>query len=331
LAAGSSFSICFEILADENISEGLYFPRVNIDVEETAYEDVSFPIPVKVSNDSVDLIATSVPSKLSVSGSTELTLTAVNKLGTSVEGVTVTPGNAEGVEFMPKSYFVGALAAGASKEVTFYLIPKTVGVKNLSFVTSFKNGDNSHNTALAFSAEIIDTFDVAPIFTTIPSSIKKGSSARVSIEIYNAKTDTITGVIVTPICNATIIPSQYFIGSMDPDDVFSASFDLYTDALDYGTYSIGFKVSFKQGNEYYETPVVSNFFSVTSTDGTSYQSSSTSSQQSSSGATTPPSLTVCIGTILVIVIIIVAAAILFLKLKNGGTIDDQGRNCHKGS
>ncbi|RLI60378.1 MAG: hypothetical protein DRO67_09145, partial [Candidatus Asgardarchaeum californiense] len=88
------------------------------------------------------------------------------------------------------------------------------------------------------------------------------SSTKIRLEVYNAKTESITGVIVTPVTNATVVPSQYFIGSMDPDDVFSASFDIYTDNLEYKNYTIGFKVSFKQDNDYYESPIIGSSFSV---------------------------------------------------------------------
>jgi hypothetical protein len=313
LTAGASITLSFELIVSENISEGLYFPKINIDLEESSYEDINYPIPIRVSNGSVDLIEKNIPSKLSISGSTDITLTAINNLDSSVDGVAVVPAKIDDVEFTPKSYYIGALAAGASQEVSFSLIPKTIGEKNLSFETIFKNGNNLHNTTLIVPVEVVNTLDVAPIFTSFPYTIKKGSSTRVTLDIYNAKTESITGVIITPISNATLVPSQYFIGTMDPDDVFSTSFDLYTDTLDYGTYTIGFKVSFKQGNEYYETPLISKSFSVVSGASTSYQSTSGSNSQQSSGLPFTSSLTVCILTIVVIIIVIITAALLFLK------------------
>jgi len=147
-----------------------------------------------------------------------------------------------------------------------------MGKKDLSLNLSYFNGDNQHYESYDIPIEIIDILDVAPILTDIPSSIKKGRSVRIGLEVYNAKTEPITGVIITPISNASLIPSQYFIGAMDPDDVFSASFDINTDMLNYGNHTIKFQVSFKQGSEYYETPYVSHVFRVVSGDGTSYQS-----------------------------------------------------------
>ena len=138
----------------------------------------------------------------------------------------------------------------------------------------------------------------------MPLSIKKGGSARIGLEVYNAKTEPITGVIITPITNATVIPSQYFIGAMDPDDVFSASFDIYTDMLDYGNHTIKFKVSFKQGYEYYETPYISHLFKVVSGDGSSY-GSLVNDDSDSSGAFGGDIFSICIIVIPIIIVIVI--------------------------
>jgi hypothetical protein len=50
---------------------------------------------------------------------------------------------------------------------------------------------------------------------------------------------------------------------MDPDDVFSVSFEVGTSNLEIGSnYSISFSVSFKQDENYYETPSVSSSFTI---------------------------------------------------------------------
>jgi len=263
LGPTNSIAIEFEIAADDNITEGLYFPNVRINVEESNFEDVTYPFKVKVSNSTVNLIGADIPSKISVSGSTDITLTVVNNREASVDAVTIIPEEIDGIDFVQDSVFVGELDSYSSQDVTFSIIPTETGFKNLSFNLSFRNGDNVHNEETFFSIEVIETLDVAPVLYSIPSTIGRGRAARVRIEVYNAKTDSISGVIVTPISDVIITPSQYFIGSMDADDVFSASFDIYTHNLDIGSeYTIDFKVSFKQGDEYYETPSVSTSFEI---------------------------------------------------------------------
>jgi hypothetical protein len=181
---------------------------------------------------------------------------------------------------------------------------------------SYKNGDNLHTNNLHVPITVIQALDVAPIIINFPISITKGGSSRISIEVYNAKTEKITGVLITPICDATVIPSQYFIGSMDPDDVFSASFDIYADTVDYGAQTIGFTVSFKQGNEYFETPLVSKSFTVVSGPGQSYQSSASSTSTSgSNGVPQTPGLMTCLTPIILIIVVIVVGVLLYIRWK----------------
>ncbi|HUS99122.1 MAG TPA: hypothetical protein VMY59_02245 [Candidatus Thermoplasmatota archaeon] len=312
LAAGASIEVNFKLIVDKNMSEGIYFPVVNVDV--SGGTDVAYPLLVKVSNASVDVLSTSIPSQISKGGTTELIVTAVNKRENVVKEIIITP-HGEGVEFVPQSYFIGSLAAETSEDVVFSAKPIETGKSNISFSVSYKNGDNLHTNSLVAPLSVIEALDVAPIITNFPLSITKGGSARISIEVYNAKTEKITGVLITPICNATVIPSQYFIGSMDPDDVFSASFDIYADTVGYGTQIIGFKVSFKQGNDYYETPVVSKSFSVVSGPGQSYQSTGSTSTSGSNGMPQAPSLVTCLTPIILIIVVIVVVVLFYMQWK----------------
>ena len=308
IAPGASFQLSFELIAEENISEGYYFPDVKIDLEKGSYEDITFPIEVRVSNETVDLISTNVPSKISVGGATDISLSVVNKRNNNIDSITISSDENNDLDFNPKSIFIGSLESGKSEDILFSINPSEMGKKILSLNLSYKNGDNQHYLKYDIPIEIIEVLDVAPIFTDLPSTIKKDKSARIGLEIYNAKTESITGVIITPIIETTVIPSQYFIGTMDPDDVFSASFDIYSDMLDYGNHTIKFKVSFKQGSEYYETPSISHSFKVISGEGTNYQSSSNDNSESS-GAFGGDIFSMCIIIIPIIVVIIIVYVI----------------------
>jgi hypothetical protein len=311
LAAGASIEVAFTLLVDQNMSEGVYFPMVDIDVGTGT--DIQYPLLIKVSDAAVTLLPTSIPSKVSRGGTTELTVTAVNKRENTVSDITITP-QGDHVEFVPQSYFLGSLASATSKDVVFSLRPSEMGVSNLTFTMSYKNGDNNHSSTLVTPITVIDALDVAPIITGFPISITKGASSRITIEVYNAKTEKITGVLITPVCDTTVIPSQYFIGSMDPDDVFSASFDIYADSEGFGTHTISFKVSFKQGNDYYETPLVSKSFSIVSGPGVSYLASgSSNSQSSSSAAAGTPSLVTCVLSLVIIIVVIVVLVLFYIR------------------
>ncbi len=294
LAPSASFDISFKLEISEGIPEGLYFPKVLIDV--SSFEDASFPIPVNISNSTVNIIPNQVSKKISMSGSTDIVLTVVNNRDSNVDGVTITPNEVEGIDFLPNSYYIGNMDAYSSENITFSIKPTDIGNKNITFRASFKNGDNTHTSALNLNIEIIKTLDVSPIFYDFPSVVEKDGTKRIRLEVFNAKNSEITGVIVTPITEAKLSPSQYFIGSMDPDDVFAASFDILTNEMDLGEYEIDFKVTFKQDNEYFETPIVTNSFNLVASEQTTGDSNI---------------------VIFIFIILVIAALILFYLYKKG--------------
>jgi hypothetical protein len=292
IGPGSIIPITFELSSHENMTPGLYFPKVRIELQ--GYDPVLFPIPVRVTDEVVELSKTDVPSRLSVSGSSDIMLSVINHLAGTIEGVQISPSNMDNISVSPESVYLGSMLPASSHDVHFSLNPLEMGDASISFDLSYRNGENLHTQQLVIPFDIIDVLDVAPVLNRFPSTVTKGMVERVSVEVYNAKTEEITGVIVTPITDVPISPAQYFIGSMDPDDVFSASFDVDTSSLDLADYAIAFKVSFKQDSEYFETPVVSSSFTVTSKE----------------SSTDDSSMLVPIGIVVVIVIII-----LFLYLR----------------
>jgi hypothetical protein len=265
IAPAGSITLDFPIDVSAGISEGWYFPILNVDLETSGYQDLAYPISVQVSNDTVELTESNVPSKISIGGSTDLTLTVVNNRDSPVDKVNIYTQNISGIKVNPKNYYIGDLDSDSSEEISFSIEPSEIGKKNLTFVVSFRNGYNLHNSSLTIPIEIINTYDVAPVLYSSPSSVSKGSTPRIRLEVYNAKTEEITGVIVSPMTNGnfSLTPNQYFIGSMDPDDVFSASFEIDTNNLEIGEeYDIDFRVTYKQGENYFETPSVRSSFEI---------------------------------------------------------------------
>ena len=262
LSPSSSITINFVISAGVGMKDGTYFPLAHVDVDSENYEDVSFPIPVTISNASVELVKKNIPTQVSLTGSTEITLTTINHRSASVDSVTIIPEVSDDVDIRPEKQFIGTMAGDSSQDVTFSIKPNNKGPIDLTFEVQYTNGNNLHAEVLHLSFEAVDTLDVAPVLYSIPSKIEQGTSERIRLEVFNAKTEEITGVIVTPLCNISLSPSQYFIGSMDPDDVYSVSFDLDTDTLSPGNYSVGFKVLFKQDQQYYETSTIQASFAV---------------------------------------------------------------------
>ena len=266
LAPGASVDISFKIKVENNVSEGVYFLIANIDVR--TYEDGKFPIQVTVSNDSVELIPSGIPSTISMSGATDISFSVINTRESSVSSVTVTPRVTSGIAISPATMVLESLAAGSSEDVDFSLIPSETGRKNLTFDLTYNNGENDHSSSSSVTVSVVDTLDVAPIIYSMPSTIEVGEQKSIKLKLYNAKTEDIASVIVTPVSDARVTPSQYFIGAMDADDVYSVSFDVDTSGLRVNqTYAIGFSVSFKQDGTTYETPAVMSSFTIVPNDG----------------------------------------------------------------
>ena len=83
------------------------------------------------------------------------------------------------------------------------------------------------------------------------------------MKIYNAKNEEISGVIIKPYADIDLSPNEYFIGSMDADELYAITFDVFTETLtENQTYDIDFIISFKQDNNYYTTAPISSSFTV---------------------------------------------------------------------
>lgn len=266
LAPGSSMSISFEVIADDNISDGYYFPNLHIDLKNDMngnYDDVIFPLKIRVNNESFDFIPDMVPSTISLSGATDISFKLINKRESPLNNIIITPRNLEDLSILPEKNIIDQLSTGETKEIHFSLIPTEIGSKEIIFDINYSNGINHHTQSTSIKVDIINSYDVAPIIYSIPSTIEHGKKENIRLKVYNTKSEEISSVIITPISEARITPSQYFIGSMGADDIYSISFDIdSTDLKINQTYDIEFLVSFKQDGITYETPVIQSSFRV---------------------------------------------------------------------
>jgi len=264
LAPGVSLSVPFKLLCEEDMNDGVYLPKVSIDTDG-AENDASLPVVVEVSSIGLEVEEHVVPNKISVGGSTQISLNLLNRRGASFDSISIVPESCEGLCISPSSVYVSSLEAHSSQEVLFDLEPSSIGEYSLNFSVEYYNGHNLHHTNASIFTEVVDTLDVSAVMYTMPSSLMKGSSDTIRLEVYNAKQTGISGVTIVPVTDdgSMVIPSEYFIGEMDADDVFSASFTLDSSSASVGNHTLGFKVIFKQGSDYYETPLKSYSYSVT--------------------------------------------------------------------
>ncbi len=248
LGPGQSITITFTIEAPAK--EDTYFPEVWIDV--LGGRSAKYPIPVKVDSSSVSLTASDVPSVILKDDASKVKLTIANKRPNSINSTVIAP-TADGIEFTPAEIFLGAMKPDEQSTATFTLHPTSLGKKDVTFVLTYKNGDNPHSESLTCSIDVREGSGVKLILAEYPTSIAKGDTARIELDVVNARSSDITGVSVVPITDGRFTPSEAFIGTMEPDDVFSANFDVDTSDLTFGTHNIGFKVTYKDGRGFHES------------------------------------------------------------------------------
>lgn len=285
LGPAQSLKATFAIEAGSNTNDGIYFPKVIIEIKDDS--NVEYSIPVSVDGSSLSMIATNIPSSIPIGRVTEIEIGIVNMRPNDVKGVGITP-KADGMEFNPKQIFVdttsrtsespssfdpatsllygnipsssitstssssSAVSALTStmvpyqvSNVKFNINPTSVGNKEIVFELEYKNGNNIHIEELPVSLNIIDVTDVKLVPMDEPGQVIKGSTATIDFEVVNARPTKIVSVSVIPIASESVKPNERFIGTMEADDVFNVKFDIETKDLKVGESDFGFKVIFR--------------------------------------------------------------------------------------
>ena len=260
LGPGESIEISIPIKADEYARDGTYHPEVYIEVENG--ENVRFPVCVKVDSSEVELLEMDAHPEISLSESKQIGLVVANNRPNSVSGVNVyVKAKTDELEITPKQIFIGGLGASEKREVSITLTPLSAGDIDISFDVTYKNGDNVHHNDLESSVLVKSIADVKLILVNAPEFVYKGDIAKIEFDVANGMAKDIKAVsVIQAVDNGNggvwLLPSEYFIGDMEVGDVFSASFELYTDDLCVGDTEIPFKLVFRDldTDKRYELP-----------------------------------------------------------------------------
>ncbi|MDD2665431.1 MAG: hypothetical protein PHI74_02100, partial [Methanocellales archaeon] len=219
LGPGQSTTITFEIKAPTK--EGTYFPEVLIDVLEGG--SVKYPIPIKVDDSSVNILASKLPLAIPKGDLTEIELSIANLRPNSINSVSITP-KAEGIEFTPNEIFLGTMTPDETSTVEFTLHPVSLDRKDISFELTYKNGDNMHSTILASSIDVEENPGVELILVDRPTSVLKGEKIDIELDIANRMSQSISSVRVVPMMDGDINPSEYFIGEINSEQKATTQF-----------------------------------------------------------------------------------------------------------
>ena len=260
LGPGESIELSIPIKAADYARDGTYHPEVYIEVENG--ENVRFPVSVKVDSSEVELLEMDAHPEISLSESKQIGLVVANNRPNPVSGVNVyVKAKTDELEITPKQIFIGGLGASEKREVSITLTPLSAGDIVLSFDVIYKNGDNVHHNYLESSVLVKSIADVKLILVNAPEFVYKGDIAKIEFDVANGMAKDIKAVsVIQAVDNGDggvrLLPSEYFIGDMEVGDVFSASFELYTDDFGVGDTEIPFKLVFRDldTDKRYEIP-----------------------------------------------------------------------------
>ncbi len=79
------------------------------------------------------------------------------------------------------------------------------------------------------------------------------NAGKVILNIANTRPNTLQAVTVIPLGNVTFEPATYFIGTMEPDELFTVKFDMKSG----NPGNVSFSLRFRNGDNWHETDVMS--------------------------------------------------------------------------
>jgi len=137
------------------------------------------------------------------------------------------------------------------QELAFELQDPSVGTKPLSFQVSYRIGSAVVQRKFTIDALIVGT----PTMRLIQAQrivATKGGEALVLLHVANDLPVEVDAVRVVPIGDFEASPSEFFIGSMSPNDFLPANFKVETSNLKDGD-QLSFKLVYRVGRQTYET------------------------------------------------------------------------------
>lgn len=144
-------------------------------------------------------------------------------------------------------YNVGIIAPGDSIDLSY-----TVKVKNNIPDGTYYLDFNLKGSARLYSLNLKIPLKVDS--SNIETTVSTLSQDQIILNVANNRPNTIYAVKIFPtsISNITLEPSEYFIGTMDSDEMFTAKFDIKTAPMDrLDRQNIKFSFKFKNGDNWH--------------------------------------------------------------------------------
>ncbi|RZN15277.1 MAG: hypothetical protein EF812_03045 [Methanosarcinales archaeon] len=140
---------------------------------------------------------------------------------------------------------VGMIGPGDSVELPF-----TIQVKNNTPDGTYFIGFNLEGSARLYSLNLkipvtVDSSSIDAVLSETPEL----NPSRIILSVANNRPNTVNAVSVIPSGNATFEPAEYFIGTMESDELFTVKFDMKPED---NLTDVNFNLRFKNGNNWHE-------------------------------------------------------------------------------
>ncbi len=141
-------------------------------------------------------------------------------------------------------YNAGIIGPGDSIDLPFSIMIKNNTPDGTYFLDfNLKGAARLYSLNLKIPVRV----DSSPIQSTLSETPDPGN---IILNVANNRPNTLQAASVIPMGNATFEPAEYFIGTMEPDEIFTVKFDMKQgNPQEY----LKFKLRFKNGNNWHES------------------------------------------------------------------------------
>ena len=283
IGPGATMDYSFIITADP--PDGTYFPLFTVSTNAFGANAIHFPIKIKVDSTDIRASISTKPDTFSLEKKDMVNVSIINpRLGDISEILIIPQGN--GVDVSPAESFVSTLIAGSLINVPFEVTPNQQQ-PNLTFLVSYRNGDNKHTTSVALPINIgEDKTAAVPVINNIAVTAQ-GTTYHLTGDVNNAGITDAKSMVLT--VNAPARPMgpypEYAIGSLASDDF--SGFELNFAANDLSSVPLQIQWKDAGGNAFSTVKMLDlrELLSGSSTTGTTTGSSSGSGSTAAASGT----------------------------------------------
>jgi hypothetical protein len=141
------------------------------------------------------------------------------------------------------------------RELVFEAYDPPIGTQKLSFQISYRLGSSVIQKEFSVDTSIIESPSIR-LIQAERIEANKGEETLVMLHVANDLPVSVEAVSVVPVGDIDTSPSEFFIGTMSPNDFLPASFRVQTDQFSDGD-RISFKLVYRIGRQTYETSPIS--------------------------------------------------------------------------